>query len=74
MKPLSALSPDQCRWPVNDAAGGEQHLFCAAKAVSGNPYCAVHAARAVGKGTLGEREALRFARNQVNRETRLSEE
>lgn len=63
------LSPGQCRWPVNDAPCGETHLFCAARAVTGSTYCAAHAARAVGQGTLSEREAIRFARNQARRET-----
>ena len=38
------LQRGECRWPVNDAAKGGEHLFCAAPAIPGKPYCAAHAA------------------------------
>jgi len=63
---LLELEPGDCRWPVND---GSPFLFCAAPAATGGPYCACHAAMSIGRGTQSEREAVRFARNQVRRET-----
>jgi hypothetical protein len=41
--PLMMLGGQQCKWPVNEAERGEQHLFCAAPA--DGPYCAHHKAR-----------------------------
>jgi len=40
---ISALGPFQCRFPVNDAAPGDIHLFCGA--FGGFPYCPAHAMR-----------------------------
>jgi GcrA cell cycle regulator len=56
--PLADLKPGECKWPVNDAPNGEQHLFC------GNPsdtgvYCRPHYGRSIGVGTVGERRAFR---------------
>lgn len=44
-KILADLSWNECRWPVNDAAIGEEHLFCAAQ-TSVWPYCRHHSLRA----------------------------
>lgn len=41
--PLARLTAHMCRFPVNDAARGEQHLFCGSEA-EGN-WCARHLAR-----------------------------
>ncbi|RWQ12372.1 GcrA family cell cycle regulator [Mesorhizobium sp.] len=43
--PLEELRHGECRWPVNDAAHGEQHLFCG-KASGFGSYCPHHARRA----------------------------
>jgi hypothetical protein len=40
------LPEGACRWPVREAAEFGQHLFCAAPADNGGPYCAAHLARA----------------------------
>lgn len=45
--PLLELDRGQCRFPTNDAAPGEIHLFCGAKAVRGEPYCAFHCRRSL---------------------------
>lgn len=37
---LAALGYGMCRWPVNDAAKGEPHLFCGAP--SDGSYCPYH--------------------------------
>lgn len=39
--PIERLEPFMCRYPVNDAARGEGHLFCAARKAKGS-YCAHH--------------------------------
>jgi hypothetical protein len=44
--PLDKLAPYQCKWAINEAERGEQHLFCRAPAPDG-PYCAHHKARSV---------------------------
>ncbi|MEP9389625.1 GcrA family cell cycle regulator [Mesorhizobium sp. KR9-304] len=44
-KLLADLAWHECRWPVNDAAPGEMHLFCA-RAKGDGPYCSEHARRA----------------------------
>ncbi|RWO90893.1 GcrA family cell cycle regulator [Mesorhizobium sp.] len=43
--PLEALRPAECRWPVNNAAQGEKHLFCGKVSGFGS-YCPHHAHRA----------------------------
>ena len=43
--PLERLGAG-CKWPVNDAAKGEAHLFCGQGRSGDGPYCAHHAARA----------------------------
>jgi GcrA cell cycle regulator len=40
--PIKELQAGQCRWPVNDAKPGEEHLFCGAKARAGSSYCKDH--------------------------------
>lgn len=45
--PLLALRGGQCRFPVNDARPGEEHLFCGHPAQPGKSYCLHHLARAV---------------------------
>lgn len=50
--PLALLAPHQCKWPVNDAARGESHLFCASPAEKS--YCAFHASRSVSQHKGGE--------------------
>lgn len=57
--PLADLEWKDCRWPVNDAARGETHLFCGHRAENPYGYCAHHALRAVGMGTRGENDAER---------------
>lgn len=54
---LMMLEPHMCKWPVNDAAKGELHLFCGAE--SDGPYCPFHAMKSVGRGTESERNADR---------------
>ena len=44
-KPLLMLKARECRWPVNDAARDEIHLFCGLPA--DGPYCQHHKIRAV---------------------------
>ena len=46
--PLMMLEARECRWPVNNAAPGEEHLFCGLEA--DGPYCAHHAARRILHG------------------------
>lgn len=57
--PLDDLEWSDCRWPVNDAARGEVHLFCGLHAEKPGGYCAHHAQRAWGEGTRGENAAER---------------
>ncbi|WP_309086434.1 GcrA family cell cycle regulator [Chelativorans sp.] len=52
--PLTRLGVG-CKFPVNDAAVGEEHLFCGHPAKAGSPYCAHHSLRAsVGRVRLPE--------------------
>ncbi|HTV68083.1 MAG TPA: GcrA family cell cycle regulator [Rhizobiaceae bacterium] len=56
--PLDQLKHGECRWPVNDAAIGELHLFCGKpNDVIGN-YCRHHRLRSIGAGTPSERGAV----------------
>ncbi|TIX55572.1 MAG: hypothetical protein E5V25_28965, partial [Mesorhizobium sp.] len=57
--PLEALKPRECRWPVNAAALGEEHLFCGQATAEERSYCPHHCRRAVGAGTPHERAAPR---------------
>lgn len=57
-RPLSVLNAFECRWAVNDADRGQEHLFCGSRNEIGSRYCSYHAAKAFGKGTFGERTAL----------------
>lgn len=45
-KPLWILKASECRFPVNDAARDEVHLFCSLPAEQNRPYCAGHRVRA----------------------------
>jgi len=68
-KILADLAWTECRWPVNDARPGEDHLFCAAhRDPLLGPYCAAHAARAgsgytasqtIGRQTIGSQPVAR---------------
>lgn len=60
--PLVQNNRRDCWWPVNDAAEGEQHLFCGNPAEPGSSYCRAHFLRSIGSGTEAERTALRVAR------------
>jgi hypothetical protein len=42
-RPLMMIQRRQCKWPVNDAAPDELHLFCGLPAEG--PYCSHHASR-----------------------------
>lgn len=44
-RPLMMLAARQCKWPVNEAERGQEHLFCGLPAEGS--YCAHHAARGV---------------------------
>lgn len=57
-----------CKWPVSDpfAPVGSVDLFC--NCAADGPYCAEHRARSVGKGTDGERSAIRVASTYVMKE------
>lgn len=50
--PLVDLRSGDCRFPVNNAALGEAHLFCGLQAAPDAPYCAHHAARACDRSTM----------------------
>jgi hypothetical protein len=56
---LMELKRGECKWPVNDAARGELHLFCGTPAEPDKPYCCTHAPLGLGKGTPSERSASR---------------
>lgn len=43
---LADLGGRACRFPVNDAAPGEPHLFCGLPVLWGRPYCGHHCGRA----------------------------
>jgi hypothetical protein len=45
--PLMDLNRGDCKWPVNNAARGEMHLFCGIPA--DGPYCAAHHRRSVDR-------------------------
>lgn len=36
------IRPNQCRWPINDAGPGEEHLFCGVRTAFGQSYCDHH--------------------------------
>jgi hypothetical protein len=40
--PLKDLGPNQCRWPVEQAAVAGGHLFCGAGTEAGQVYCPWH--------------------------------
>lgn len=47
---LLDLPPNGCRWPVNQAPRGEEHLFCGELRLEGKSYCRKHHALSVAKG------------------------
>lgn len=57
--PLADLEWRDCRFPVNDAARGETHLFCGAPTSGNTRWCRHHLMRVKGSGTEGERKAHR---------------
>ncbi|MGQ2906714.1 MAG: GcrA family cell cycle regulator [Aliihoeflea sp.] len=57
--PLADLEWRDCRFPVNDAARGETHLFCGAATFGNTRWCRHHLMRVKGTGTEGERKATR---------------
>ena len=40
--PLAALNRDQCRFAINNATKGEQHLFCGQTVDEGSSFCRHH--------------------------------
>ncbi|MGB3644606.1 MAG: GcrA family cell cycle regulator [Mesorhizobium sp.] len=58
--PLSELGWQDCRFAVNDAAPGEQHLFCGLPVMPGRSWCRHHLLRCIGSGTEAERRADRI--------------
>lgn len=44
---LVDLARHECKWPVNDAAPGEQHLFCGLPSVGS--YCTHHNLRSINQ-------------------------
>ena len=40
--PITELGPRECRYAVNDAGPGGEHLFCGAPVKPGSSYCAAH--------------------------------
>jgi hypothetical protein len=57
-KPLAALRPGQCHYPINDPERGGEFLFCAEPiAKSGANYCSRHAEIAVRVSSSPSRES-----------------
>lgn len=49
---LEAIEPGECKWPVNDAQPGEEHLFCGVphgREAQEQPYCDYHMQRNVSR-------------------------
>ena len=57
--PMLDLGANECRWPVNDAARGELHLFCGNPA--SGPYCPGHAVLNVGQRFGRDHTTIRHA-------------
>ncbi|MDM8346254.1 GcrA family cell cycle regulator [Pseudochrobactrum sp. sp1633] len=64
-RPLVELSSFDCRWAVNDAGKGEEHLFCGSRVNIGSRYCAYHKAKAFGHGTPSERAAINILKKHA---------
>jgi hypothetical protein len=49
--PIDALTPTICRWPcwADDASHLAEKLYCGAEVPPGQPYCAFHKAKLVGR-------------------------
>lgn len=58
-KTLLEIGSCECRWALTDDG---PHLFCAETTIPGKSWCAHHAQRVVGSGTISERNAIREAR------------
>lgn len=56
---LDALDKHVCKWPLWDQFNANAKCCGAERAASG-PYCAFHAALSIGRGTEGERTAVRI--------------
>lgn len=65
--PLVDLDRHDCRFAVNDAAPGEEHLFCGHAIAPGSAYCPHHTARAFN-GVVSE--AMR--RGDIFRQRRIA--
>lgn len=65
--PLVDLDRHDCRFAVNDAAPGEEHLFCGHAIAPGSAYCPHHTARAFN-GVVSE--AMR--RGDIFRQQRIA--
>ena len=50
--PLEELDPKQCKFATNDAAIGEDHLFCGQPVRDGSSYCSCHHARVYVKAPV----------------------
>jgi GcrA cell cycle regulator len=57
---LHELDATTCRWPVND---GHPYMFCGHPA--DGKYCAFHANLSVGRGTHGERAAIKTLKTHL---------
>lgn len=64
-RPLAELSAFECRWAVNDADMGQEHLFCGSRVTESSRYCAHHKAKAFGLGTPSERAALNILKKHA---------
>jgi hypothetical protein len=67
---LMELRAGDCKFPVNDAAAREPHLFCGLAAEPGSSYCRHHRLRCAGAGTAGERFAGGYMSGQSLRDCR----
>lgn len=64
-RPLSVIGTFECRWAVNDAERGQEHLFCGSHIEAGSRYCPYHKTKAFGTGTFGERTALQVLKKHA---------
>lgn len=64
---IHELGPRQCRWEINNAPLGEDHLFCGKHADEGKPYCTHHCRKAYGLGTRSEQTSISRALNMHRR-------
>lgn len=59
---ITQLARNECRWPVNDAQGGEEHLFCGRKQADGSSYCTGHLERSISKQSESARKVAPVGR------------